>query len=144
MKYSIEKFISTYGEGQKYPNRDQWEMLVDGDLDAPLTVVNFFKLRDLADENLIDDKMSGEQAFAKYAQTSVPKVEKVGGHFILRGAVEGDFIGDNVENWHIVAIGHYPKRENYLQLLSDEDYKKAFKYRQAAVKDQKVVFVSAM
>jgi uncharacterized protein (DUF1330 family) len=144
MKYSIEELISTYGEGKNYPTRNQWQKLVDGKLDAPLTVVNFFRLRDVADENLINEKMSGEQAFAKYAQTSVPKVDRIGGHFILRGVVEGDFIGDNIEDWHIVAIGQYPKRENFLQLLSDEDYKKAFKYRQAAVENQNVFFVNAM
>lgn len=144
MKYSIEELISIYGEGKNYPTRNQWQMLVDGDLDAPLTVVNFFKLRDVADLNLINEEISGEQAFTKYAQTSVPKVEKVGGHFLLRGVVEGDFIGDNIENWHIMAIGHYPKRESFLQLLSDEDYKKAFKYRQAAVENQNVFFINAM
>jgi uncharacterized protein (DUF1330 family) len=144
MKYSIEELISTYGEGKNYPTRNQWQMLVDGNLDTPLTVVNLFKLRDVADVNLINEDISGEQAFAKYAQTSVPKVDKVGGHFILRGVVEGNFIGDNIENWHIVAIGHYPKKENFLQLLLDEDYKKVFKYRQAAVESQTVFFINTM
>jgi len=144
MKYSIEEFIAMYGEGKNYPTRSQWQRLIEGDMSQPLTVVNFFKLRELADPAMIEEAMSGEQAFAKYAETSVPKVSEVGGHFALRGAVEGDFIGEDLENWHIIAIGQYPKREYFLELLSDQDYKKAFKYRQAAIESQNVYFINAM
>jgi len=106
--------------------------------------VNFFKLREIADSTLIGEAMTGEQAFAKYAETSVPKVAEVGENFALRGVVESDFIGEDVENWHIIAIGQYPKRENFLELLFDREYKKAFKYRQAAVANQNVFFVNVM
>lgn len=144
MKVSIEELISMFGEGKNYPTRNQWQRLIDGDPNQPLTVVNFFKLRETADQKLIQEVMSGEQAFAKYAETSVPKVAEVGGHFALRGAVEGDFIGEDLESWHIIAVGQYPKRENFISLLTDPEYKKAFKYRQAAVENQNVFFINAM
>ncbi|GLR72981.1 DUF1330 domain-containing protein [Agaribacter marinus] len=144
MKYSIDTLIKLYGTGFNLPSRAQWQSLVEGDQDAPLTVVNFFKLRTGADNKLIEESMSGHEAFSKYAETSVPKVAEVGGHFVLRGAVEADFIGDNLEQWDIIAIGQYPRRENFLQLLMDEDYHAAFKYRQAAVETQHVYFISAM
>lgn len=143
MNNLVAELMATYGEGPNYPTRDQWQRLLDGNMDQPLTVVNFFKLREIADTNIIEEEMSGEEAFAKYAETSVPKVAEVGGHFILRGGVEGGFVGENTEGWHIIAIGQYPKRENFLQLLSDEDYKKAFQYRQAAIDDQHVYLVNA-
>lgn len=144
MKYSIEELVNFYSQGKIYPNRDQWQRLLEGDLDQPLTVVNFFKLREIADRSIIQETMTGEQAFTKYAQTSVPKVSQMGGHFLLRGSVEGSFMGENLENWHIIAIGQYPRRENFLELLIDPDYKQAFKYRQAAVENQNVFFINAM
>lgn len=144
MKYSIEELVEMYGEGRNYPTRSQWQRLIDGDMNQPLTVLNFFKLRDMANSTIIEESMSGEQAFAKYAETSVPKVSEVGGHFVLRGTVENDFMGENLENWHIIAIGQYPRRENFLELLLDKDYKKAFKYRQAAVETQNVFFINAV
>ncbi len=144
MKYSVEELANLYGEGRIYPTRDQWQRLLEGDLDQPLTVVNFFKLREIADKSIIQETMTGEQAFTKYAETSVPKVSQVGGHFLLRGSVEGSFIGEKLENWHIIAIGQYPRRENFLELLIDHDYKKAFQYRQAAVENQNVFFINAM
>lgn len=144
MEYTIEEIVALYGEGENYPSRNQWKTLLEGNHEQPLTVVNFFKLRERADSTLIEESMSGEEAFAKYAETSVPKVAEVGGHFILRGVVEGGFIGRNLESWHIVAIGQYPKRENFIELLMDREYKSAFKYRQAAVEKQDVYFVNAL
>jgi len=144
MKYLIEELTALYGEGQNCPSSSQWKTLLNGDLNHPLTVVNFFKLRERADVALIQESMSGEEAFAKYAETSVPKVAEVGGHFVLRGIVDGDFIGKNLENWHIIAIGQYPKRENFIELLMDQGYKNAFKYRQAAIENQNVFFINAM
>jgi uncharacterized protein (DUF1330 family) len=45
-------------------------------------------------------------------------------------------------NWRdtLFAIGQYPKRENFLDQLSDQEYRKAFKYRQAAIESQNVFF----
>jgi uncharacterized protein (DUF1330 family) len=144
MKPTIDELIHYYGEGGNAPSRSQWQALLEADPDAPLTVLNFFKLRESADARLIEEKMSGKQAFSKYAETSVPKVNEVDGHFVLRGVFEGAFIGEKLDEWHILAIGQYPKRENFLQLLSDEAYRQAFKYRQAAVAKQHVFFISAM
>ncbi len=64
MKYSTEELVAMYGEGKNYPTRSQWQRLIDGDMNQPLTVVNFFKFREIADQTLIDETMTGEQAFA--------------------------------------------------------------------------------
>ena len=140
MTYSIETLTTLYGIGTNYPSQEQWLSLINGQLDAPLTVVNFFKFREVADREVIEESMYGNEAFAKYAETSVPKVTEVGGHFVLRGAVEAGFIGDHIEQWDLIAIGQYPQRENFLQLLMDKDYQAAFKYRQAALEKQHVLF----
>jgi len=145
MKYSVETLINAYGSGQELPTTEQWEALVNGDMNSPLTVVNFFKLKDQADPTLTDGKtMTGIEAFAIYAETSVPKVSEVGGHFILRGNVEGSLIGSDLPQWDIIAIGQYPRRECFLELFEDREYKKAFKFRQAALKTQNVFLVDAM
>jgi len=144
MKNTIDNLINIYGEGSNYPSRSQWSKLLEGDMERPLTVVNFFKLRSQADTTIIADELTGQQAFEKYAETSVPKVAEVGGHFVLRGMVEGQFVGNASDDWPIIAIGHYPKRKDFLALINDSDYQKAFKYRQAAIEKQEVYFVDAM
>ncbi|MEW8492702.1 MAG: DUF1330 domain-containing protein [Candidatus Thiodiazotropha taylori] len=144
MTPSIDNLIQTYGEGAGVPTREQWLRLLEGDPTKPLTVLNLFKLRERADPTLIDEEMSGLQAFEKYTETSVPKVTEVGGHFVLRGLFEGGFIGEGLESWDILAIGQYPERACFLRLLSDSQYQSAFKYRQAAVANENVFLISAM
>ncbi|WP_019507195.1 DUF1330 domain-containing protein [Pleurocapsa sp. PCC 7319] len=145
MQYSTENLINIYGSGQGLPTAKQWETLLSGDMNSPLTVVNFFKFSDRADSTLISGKeMAGREAFAVYVKTSVPKVSQVGGHFILRGIVEGSLIGDNSTQWDIVAIGQYPRREYFFKLFQDDEYQKAFKFRQAALEKQDVFLVSTV
>ncbi|MET0123823.1 MAG: hypothetical protein ABW124_22555 [Candidatus Thiodiazotropha sp. 6PLUC9] len=62
MNYIIDELFVMYGEGSNYPSRSQWQRLIEGDMSQPLTVVNFFKLREIADSTLIPETMSGEQA----------------------------------------------------------------------------------
>lgn len=144
MQFSVETLINAYGTGQELPTTKQWETLLNGDMNSPLTVVNFFKLKDKADTSLIDGKeMTGMEAFTIYAETSVPKVSEVGGHFILRGSVEGSLIGSDLPQWDIIAIGQYPRRECFLNLFEDKEYKKAFKFRQAALETQNVFLINA-
>lgn len=145
MKYTTEALINAYGTGSNLPTSEQWGALINGDMSTPLTVVNFFKLRDKADPALTDGReMTGMEAFTTYAETSVPKVSEVGGHFILRGGVEGILIGKDLPQWDIIAIGQYPKRECFLNLFEDNEYKMAFKFRQAAIEKQNVFLVNAM
>lgn len=145
MQYSTENLINVYGSGRGLPTAKQWESLLDGDLNSPLTVINFFKFSDRADSALISgQEMTGKEAFAVYAETSVPKVAEVGGHFMLRGIVEGSLIGDDLTQWDIVAIGQYPQREYFLKLLQDDEYQKAFKFRQAALEKQDVFLIIAV
>lgn len=145
MQYSKETFIDIYGSGKGLPTAKQWEALFRGDINSPLTVVNFFKFSDRADSTLTNgQEMTGREAFAIYTETSVPKVAEVGGHFILRGSVEGSLIGGDSSQWDIVAIGQYPRREYFFKLLQDDEYQKAFKFRQAALEQQDVFLISPM
>ena len=144
MQYSKETFINIYGSGKGLPTAEQWEDLLRGDMNSPLTVVNFFKFSDRADSTLTNGKeMTGKEAFAIYAETSVPKVSEVGGHFVLRGSVEGSLIGGDSSQWDIVAIGQYPRRKYFLKLFQDDEYQRAFKFRQAALEKQDVFLVCA-
>ncbi len=145
MLITTKTLIDAYGNGPNLPTLKQWDALIKGDMSTPLTVVNFFKLREKADTALTDGReMSGMEAFTTYAETSVPKVSEVGGNFILRGGVEGILIGSELTQWDIIAIGQYPKREYFLKLFEDSEYKNAFKYRQAAIETQNVFLVNAM
>ncbi|MEP3246614.1 MAG: DUF1330 domain-containing protein [Sneathiella sp.] len=137
----VDRLIAWYGNGEDgtCPTRTQWLHLLRRSDDAPITFVNFFKMRD---EAIYPEgqgvSISGEAAFQRYATVSVPTVEKVGGRFLLLAPFEASFLGAD-ENWDLVAVGAYPNAAAALNLYENEDYRAAFMHRRAACADQKVL-----
>lgn len=124
------------------PTRDQWVRALDGPMDRPVTLINLFKFRDVAQYatpvSAEDATLSGQEAFGRYASVSMPVMERIGGRFLLVGPSEGTFLGEE-EDWDLIAIGSYPDRHALLNLYSNADYRAAFKHRTAACARQKVV-----
>lgn len=124
------------------PTESQWARALDGPMDRPVTLINLFKFRDVADYPAStsgdDTPISGQEAFGRYAAVSMPVMERIGGKFLLVGPAEGTFLGED-EDWDLIAIGSYPDRHALLNLYSDADYRAAFKHRTAACARQKVV-----
>ncbi|MBL4906965.1 MAG: DUF1330 domain-containing protein [Sneathiella sp.] len=139
------QLLEWYGDGAdgSSPTKAQWLHLMERPAEAPVTFVNFFKMRAeaiYADE--IESPRSGEEAFAKYADVSVPNLEKVGGKFLLLAPFEANFLGTE-EDWDLVVVASYPNGAAALDLYENADYRKAFKHRRAACLNQKVLVCSA-
>ncbi|MGF1595082.1 MAG: DUF1330 domain-containing protein [Kiloniellaceae bacterium] len=142
LEASLDRLIAWYGEGANgsAPTREQWSALLQRPQDRPITLINFFKMRSEAIYPTSDQQKttSGEEAFARYAEVSVPTVEKVGGKFLLLAPFEFAFMGPT-EDWDLVAIGSYPNVAALLALLEDADYRTAYPHRSAALARQKVI-----
>ncbi|WP_299471972.1 DUF1330 domain-containing protein [uncultured Roseibium sp.] len=123
------------------PSAEQWQSILRRPSDAPITLINFFKLRELADYK--NAGATGQEAFNAYAEVSIPTMERVGGKFLFVGAFGGMFLGA-AEDWDVIAIGSYPNLQALIDLYSDADYRKAFGHRTAACERQKVIVGNAM
>jgi len=106
--------------------------MLSGPMGAPITLVNFFKLRTQAGQG------TGMQEMMSYAAVSGPTLEKVGGRFVLTGPFEGTFMGED-EDWDLVAIASYPNREALIALHEDAAYRQAWAHRVAGVARQRVM-----
>ncbi len=143
----VNQLIGWYGDGidGASPTRDQWRHVVQRSADSPVTLVNFFKLRaDAAYTEVVagvDSPGTGQDAFNRYAQVSMPTLEKVGGKFLMVAPFEAMFVGNN-EDWDLVAIGSYPNNDALLALFEDAEYRAAFVHRTAACERQKVYICS--
>ena len=140
---SIGRLIAWYGDGAdgSSPTADQWRHVLERPANSPLTLVNFFKLRERAvyaqDFPNVETACSGRAAFDRYAAVSMPTLEKVGGRFLLVAPFEGMVVGD-YEDWDLVAVGAYPNGDALLALFEDADYRACFAHRTAACERQKV------
>jgi len=127
-----------YGEGTG-PSAAQWHRVLSGSDGSPITLINLFKLRPIA--ATAEGQTSGMEAMARYAAVSGPTLEKVGGRFLLMGAFEATFMGDD-EDWDLVVIVSYPDRAALLALCDDAAYREAWSHRAAAVERQRVLIAA--
>ncbi len=140
----VAQLVAWYGEGAdgSSSTAEQWRRVVGRPADSPVTLVNFFKLRDEAlysDEALAPaEPGSGREAFDRYAAVSIPTMERVGGRFLLVAPFESSFVGDD-EEWDVVAVGTFPNKEVLLALWEDADYRACYPHRTAACARQKVM-----
>ena len=144
----VRRLLDWYGEGAggSAPTAAQWRRVLERPAEGPITLINFFKMRDRAhypeSSDAPDRPGSGEEAFARYAEVSVPSLEKVGGRFLLLAPFEASFLGEE-EDWDLVAIGSYPNTHAMLALYEDPDYRAVFFHRVAACARQKVLICPA-
>lgn len=136
----IDELVSVYGEGLEgtAPNAKQWAKIFNRGPARPITLVNFFKLRDTAkypEGSALSG--TGKEAFDRYAAVSIPAVARAGGKFLVVAPCEGNFVG-NDEDWDIIAVGAFPETKVFLSLWSDTEYQKCFFHRTAACEKQKV------
>ncbi len=147
MSGRVDRLIGWYGDGTNgaSPTRNQWQCIANRPDSNPVTLVNFFKLRGRAvySQNPagVDDPGTGQDAFDRYAQVSIPTLAKVGGKFLLVAPFEATFVGED-EDWDLVAIGSYPNSASLLALFEDADYRAVFFHRTAACGRQKVIVCS--
>ncbi|KZM48602.1 DUF1330 domain-containing protein [Labrenzia sp. OB1] len=136
----VSQFTAWYGSGTdgSCPTEAQWAQILGRPADKPVTLINFFKLRDKAEYSEGSGDASGQDAFASYAAVSIPAMKHAGGRFLHVGPFQGMFLGEN-EDWDVVAIGAYPNLDALKTLYSDESYRNAFHHRTAACERQKVL-----
>ncbi|MDO8421070.1 MAG: DUF1330 domain-containing protein [Parvibaculum sp.] len=142
----IIRLIEAYGSGDSAsgPTPAQWASLAARAADAPVTLINFFKMRDAALYVSGSDATpcSGQEAFSRYAAVSAPGLDKVGGKFTLLAPFAASLIGAD-EDWDFVAIGSYPDLASVLALFEMPDYQTAFTHRVAACARQKTLICNA-
>lgn len=141
---TLDQLVDWYGQGAQgsAPLPAQWAQMLARDAAAPVTLINFFKFRDVADYGTAGSTMSGEEAFGQYAAVSIPTMERVGGTFLMVAPFEATLIGED-EDWDLVAIGAYPNLQAFLDLYQDAAYREAFRHRTAACARQKVLIANA-
>lgn len=138
----VERLIKDYGKGTdgSSPTLKQWHMLLALPASEPVSLINFFKMRERAQypRGSSAAPCSGEEAFQRYASVSGGALEQVGGQFLLVSPFKGGFVGQS-EDWDLIAIGTYPNTDKVLSLFENTEYQQAYIHRTAACARQTVV-----
>ncbi len=138
---TLSSLVDAYGDGAdgNAPTPDQWRRVLERDPDSSFSLVNFFKFNDKADYGSGDEpEASGDEAFQRYADVSVPSMKGAGGEFLAVAPFAGSLLG-NDQDWDLIAIGKYPNLKAFMSLYLNAAYIQAFRHRTAAVARQNVV-----
>lgn len=108
---------------------------------GPVTVVNLFKLREVASYPAGSglEGSSGLEAMLTYAAVSGARLAAVGGRFLSQGLMVGSLWGSDGVDWDLVVVAEYPSADAVRSLLSDAAYLEAYEHRRAAVEAQRVI-----
>lgn len=111
--------------------------------DTPIHMINLIRFR--AHAAYPDDHpdaglgRSGADAYACYGRESNRVFSRCGGRILWLGRMESMLIGPADEYWDTVFIATYPHADAFLQMLADDEYRKAVIHRQAAVETSRLI-----
>ena len=123
------------------PERDVFKAFAVLKSDTPIHMLNLVKLHETAsyeDGTLV----SGKEAYAAYGRGSGSVFQRVGGRIIWSGSYDMSLVGPGSEEWDIVFIAEYPNSDAFVEMVKDEEYQRAVKHRNAAVKNSRLIRIS--
>ena len=119
------------------PNEDQIKEFSEQGEDKPIYMVNLLKFKEKANyPDKRETDLTGEEAYAIYAEEVAGHLEKVGGKPLFGGEVERLMLGEVEDLWDKVAIAMYPSGKAMLQMINDPDYIVSAQHRVAGLEGQ--------
>ena len=119
------------------PNEDQIKEFSEQEEDKPIYMVNLLKFKEKANyPDKRETDLTGEEAYAIYAEEVAGHLEKVGGKPLFGGEVERLMLGEVEDLWDKVAIAMYPSRKAMFQMINDPDYIVSAQHRVAGLEGQ--------
>ena len=119
------------------PNEDQIKGFSEQGGDKPIYMVNLLKFKEKASyPDKRETNLTGEEAYAIYAEEVAGHLAKVGGKPVFGGEVERLMLGEVEDLWDKVAIAMYPSRKAMFQMINDPDYIISAQHRVAGLEGQ--------
>ena len=102
-------------------------------------MLNLLRFKDVADGVDAAEKISGMEAYARYAEATAAHLERVGGEVVWAGSCEEALIGPAEREWDVAAVVRYPSKAAFLQMISDPGYLEIAQHRSAGLADSRLV-----
>jgi len=120
------------------PEKEQFEAFKKLPRDTPINMLNLVRLNEKA---VYEDgtTTTGAAAYKTYGKESGPIFTRVGGTILWRGKPQLMLIGPEAVEWHVAFVARYPNAGAFMEMVTDPEYRKAVKHRQAAVEDSRLL-----
>lgn len=129
--------------GHVDPTRPQFQLFKELDRDHPIEMLNLVSLRDRAvypqGHALAGAGLTGAEAYRRYGAETAPLLARLGASILWRGAMQAMLIGPASEHWDHAFVARYPSAHAFLEMVTDQGYRRAVIHRQAAVATSRLI-----
>lgn len=138
-------FRDTYLE----PSQAAGHALVMRDMKGPVHMLNLLRFRDVADYAAAPAlapaaPISGEEAFRRYVEHTLPYLRASGGDIVFLGAGGPWLIGPDAERWDMAMLVRQDSLDAFLAFAAHEGYLAGLGHRTAALEDSRLLPLAAM
>lgn len=131
------------------PTQQSGREFVKRGLHGEVVMLNLLRFRDVADytsapELAPEIPISGEEAFERYIDHTLPFLRQSGGDLIFAGTGGSFLIGPEDEKWDRVMLVRQSSVASFLAFADHPDYLAGLGHRTAAVEDSRLLPLSSI
>jgi len=109
-----------------------------------VVMVNLLKFRSKADYTNLkelkpDSEITGEEAYQRYLESTLPELKKIGSRIIYYGKSNHFLIGPATEKWDAVLIVEHESVLKFMEFAQNKGYLKNAGHRAAGVEDSRLL-----
>jgi len=113
-------------------------------IEGSFIMLNLLRFRDIADysqnpELEPESAISGEEAFQKYIEHTLPFLQASGGDLLFIGDGGHFLIGPETERWDKVMLVRQASVDSFMAFNSQQDYLAGIGHRTAAIEDARLL-----
>ena len=130
------------------PTHEQGRALFTRGIQGPVVMLNLLRFRataDYAGAPALAPAMpiSGEEAYRRYMQHTLPFLQRSGGEVLFFGRGGDYLIGPTNERWDAVLLVRQSSLQSFLAFASDQEYLAGIGHRSAALEDSRLLPLAA-
>lgn len=105
-----------------YPTRERLMELAGSRDPAPIVMLNLLRFRDVAEyKDGRAEKISGREAYMRYAEKMQKIVEGAGGRFLVSADLKSVVIGEVEDLWDLVGLVEYPSAAKFFAIAASPE-----------------------
>jgi uncharacterized protein (DUF1330 family) len=127
-------------ENAVYPTRERLMELANSKDPSPIVMLNLLKFKDVAEyKDGRAEKISGREAYMRYAEKMQLLVEGKGGRFIYMADLKQVVIGEVEGSWDVVALVEYPSAADFFAIAASPEVAEIGVHREAGLAGQLLI-----
>lgn len=107
--------------------------------DQPIVMLNLLKFREQADYKEQGLECTGREAYKKYSEFAIKRIQEIGGSLLWMGDAKSSVIAPPDEDWDEILLVRYPNAEAFIKMVAHPEYQQFASHRTAALENSRLI-----